>query len=95
MNWWSIIGLIADIIGAVMLFIGTEIINKAVTKILNSLSMNQGRNLNNGGLLGYLGGVFELHALEKSKKESNIWSRIGLLLIIMGFFLQFMGTIIK
>lgn len=78
----QIIGLILDIIGALMLFIGTEILNKAMLSLLDYLQISVGS-------IGMDIAKFEFSDnIIKRKKLANRWTKIGLLLLVLGFIFQ-------
>ncbi|WP_317897120.1 hypothetical protein [Aurantibacillus circumpalustris] len=77
----QIIGLSLDILGVVLLFISTEILNNSIIKMLDIINYTG----SSGGTLGQI--VMEKQLLSHKRKASWL-SRIGLFLIIIGFTLQ-------
>lgn len=86
---WSVIGLIFDIIGVILLFASTEIYNRILEKMIHAASSgSQGNGIFRGSAMLY---IIE-NSLKPKKKWANFLSRGGLLLILIGFALQLIGS---
>lgn len=65
-----------------MLFVGTEILNKAMLSLLDYLQISV-------GTIGMDIAKFEFSDnIIKRKRLANIWTKTGLLLLILGFVFQ-------
>ena len=85
---YSIIGLIIDIIGGFLLFCGTEKLNK---QILHLMRNPPDKSDSVEGIS--LDELTKLSNLNVSSSISNVYGRVGLLLIILGFVFQLIGSL--
>ncbi|MEO6302874.1 MAG: hypothetical protein ABIP51_06860 [Bacteroidia bacterium] len=89
MNWLSISGLVIDIVGALYLFQSTELLNDVIIKISES-----NRVTNTQGSSVDIGKAMAIGESKPIKIKAKRMSKIGLILLVLGFFLQLLGTII-
>ena len=81
---WSFIGLVIDVIGALCLYIGSELLNGIVLKLIQHLQFAPKSQ-------GLDDGLIYVNTMHR-KMIAALLSRFGLLLIIIGFVLQAVGT---
>ncbi len=83
----QIFGLILDIFGALLLFAGTERLNKAMLSLLDYLQISV-------GTIGMDIAKFEFSDnIIKQKKIANKLTRFGLLMLVIGFVLQLISAL--
>lgn len=88
-NLFQTIGLIADIFGASLLFLSTEKLNKVVIDLLKHYQHNS------SGFDRKKISVEKIQKFDEARNVSNFCAKAGLILIIVGFFLQLVSTILQ
>jgi len=87
------IGLLTDIAGALLLFISTEKLNGVVVHLMNHYQLNNTEEIN-----GRPQPKLKYELLPKfaeQKNVANVFSKLGLLLLVFGFILQIVSNNIK
>lgn len=87
MNAVNAIGLIIDVLGAILLFVGTEILNKLMVDLLELMSKDFGT--------WQMPLLPENHHLKfRNKKRQARWiTNIGLMFLMVGFILQLIASL--
>jgi hypothetical protein len=82
---YQVIGLISDIIGAVLLFYSTEIMNRILIQLITYVASSNTKVARSSKVVGII---------TADKKKATNYSRWGLILLVLGFLLQLLGTVI-
>jgi hypothetical protein len=82
---YQVIGLISDIIGAILLFYSTEIMNRIFIQLITYVAGSNTKLARSSKVVSII---------TADKNKANKYSRWGLILLVLGFALQLIGTIV-
>ena len=88
-NTFQILGLLIDIIGVCFIFTSTEKLNKVVVDLLKHYQ------LNSSGFDREKISIEKIQKFDEAKNVSNFFAKVGLVLLILGFVLQLVSTILQ